>query len=49
MYVKMDKAIYWNCACIQSAFLADRNQLTGKSSAPFERALNFGLETASAL
>jgi hypothetical protein len=32
--------------CIQPPFLAVRTQLRGKTSAPFEKAGNFGLETA---
>jgi hypothetical protein len=42
--MKMDKTIHGNFACISLPFLANRTQLTGKPSAPFERALN-GLET----
>jgi hypothetical protein len=38
IYRKMDTTIYGNYACIQPAFLAYRTQLTGKPSAPFERA-----------
>jgi hypothetical protein len=33
-----------SCACNQPPFSADRTQLTGKPSAPFERELNFGIE-----
>jgi hypothetical protein len=38
MYRKMDPTIHGNCTCIQPAFSAYRTQLTGKPSAPFERA-----------
>ncbi len=36
------KTIHGKCTCIQPAFSAYRTQLTGKTSAPFERALNSG-------
>ncbi len=40
-YRKMDKTIYRNCPSIQHAASAYMTQLTGKPSAPFERAYNF--------
>jgi hypothetical protein len=45
MYWKMNKAIRRNSACIQTAFSEYREGVTGKSRAPFERALNSNLET----
>jgi hypothetical protein len=45
MYREMNEAIYGNCAGIQHPFSAYRNQLIGKPSTPFERAINVGLET----
>jgi hypothetical protein len=45
MHRKMDKNIYRNCACIQSAFSIYRTEFTGKPSAPFEKAYNVGLKT----
>jgi hypothetical protein len=44
MYRKMEETIHGNCACIQPPFSAVRTRLTGKPSAPFERALNFDPE-----
>jgi hypothetical protein len=43
---KMDEAIHGNSPCSEPAFSAYRPQPTGKPSAPLERILNFGLETA---
>jgi hypothetical protein len=41
----MDETIHQKFASIQTAFSAYKTQLPGKPSAPFERTLNFGLET----
>ncbi len=40
----MDRTIHRNNACTQPAFSGHRTQLAGKPSAPFEKALNTGLE-----
>jgi hypothetical protein len=42
---KCFKTIHGNCASIQLPFSAVRTALTGKPSAPFERAGNSGIET----
>jgi hypothetical protein len=49
MYRKMDTTLHGSCACIQPPFSAVRTALAGKPSAPFERALNSGLETTLGL
>jgi hypothetical protein len=46
MYRKTDTTIHGNCASIQPAFNVYKAQLKGKPSAPLERAVNTGLETA---
>jgi hypothetical protein len=45
MYRKMEETIHGNCASIQPPFSAYMTQLTGNTSAPIERAFNFGLKT----
>jgi hypothetical protein len=44
MQREKDRNIHIKCSCIQPEFSAYRAQLTGKQSAPFERAYNSGLE-----
>jgi hypothetical protein len=48
MHRKMDTTIHENSAFIQPPFSATRTGITGKTSPPFERALNSGLDTATA-
>jgi hypothetical protein len=42
----MEETVYRNCACIQPQFSAHMARFSGNSSAPFERALTFNIETA---
>jgi hypothetical protein len=45
MYLQeMDKTLHGNCACTQPELSVYRTGLTGKPSAPFDRALHFGLQ-----
>jgi hypothetical protein len=41
--IYVQETIHGSSACIQPPNSATKTQLTGKQSAPFERALNFGI------
>jgi hypothetical protein len=47
MHRKMEETLHGNCTCSQPPFSSYRTGLTGKQSAPFERALNSGPEMTS--